>query len=118
MKKPIHLAEAQTQVDEWIKKYGVKYFDPLTNLGILMEETGELARLMVRVYGEQSFKQPTTDEEAKALLKEEWADTFWVLVCLANQMDIDIEEAFQSTMEKKTQRDADRHHANEKLREK
>lgn len=118
MKKPIHLAEVQEQVDKWIKKYGVKYFDPLTNLGILMEETGELARLMVRVYGEQSFKKPTSEEEAKALLKEEWADTFWVLVCLANQMDIDIEEAFQSTMEKKTKRDTDRHHANEKLREK
>lgn len=116
MDEKITLKATQERVDEWIKEFGVKYFEPLTNLGILMEETGELARLMVRIYGEQSFKDPTTEEEAKELLEEEWADVFWVLICLANQMDIDIEQAFHKTMKKKTHRDARRHLDNEKLR--
>lgn len=105
------LKEAQQQVDSWIKTYGVKYFEPLTNLGILMEETGELARLMVRRYGEQSFKK---SEEGKQL-SDEMADVLWVLLCLANQCDIDLTDALQKNIEKKTLRDANRHKENEKL---
>lgn len=106
------LQQAQQKVDAWIKTIGVRYFEPLTNLGILMEETGELARLMVRRYGEQSFKQ----KEAEQDLGDEMADVLWVLLCLANQCDIDLTAALQKNFEKKTQRDADRHHNNEKLK--
>lgn len=105
------LNEAQQKVDEWIKTIGVRYFEPLTNLGILMEETGELARLMVRKYGEQSFKK---SDEGKDMA-DEMADVLWVLLCLANQTGINLNEALQKNFEKKTTRDADRHKQNEKL---
>lgn len=111
MQEPITLAEAQRKVDEWIRTYGVRYFGPLTNLGILMEETGELARIMVRTYGDQSFKAG----ESKDRLADEMADVLWVLVCLANQCGIDLTEAFDKNMSKKTSRDAERHRQNEKL---
>jgi NTP pyrophosphatase (non-canonical NTP hydrolase) len=106
------LKEAQHKVDEWIKTIGVRYFEPLTNLGILMEETGELARLMVRTYGEQSFKK---SDEGKDL-GDEMADVLWVLICLANQCDIDLNKALQKNFEKKTSRDINRHHENDKLK--
>jgi NTP pyrophosphatase (non-canonical NTP hydrolase) len=106
------LKEAQQKVDEWIKTIGVRYFEPLTNLGILMEETGELARLLVRTYGEQSFKK---SDEGKNI-GDEMADVLWVLMCLANQCDIDLNEALQKNFEKKTFRDIDRHRGNDKLK--
>ncbi len=105
------IAEAQRKVDEWIKTIGVKYFSELTNTAILMEEVGELARLMARIYGEQSFK-PT---EVKGDLSDEMADVFWVLICLANQTGVDLSEALRNNLEKKTNRDADRHKTNPKL---
>lgn len=105
------LNEAQQKVDEWIKTIGVRYFEPLTNLGILMEETGELARLMVRKYGEQSFKK---SDEGKDIA-DEMADVLWVLLCLANQTGVNLNEALQKNFRKKTDRDADRHKQNEKL---
>lgn len=107
----ITLQQAQTNVDEWIKTIGVKYFSELTNLGILMEEVGELSRLMVRIYGEQSFKESDKGKE----LADEMADVLWVLICLANQTGVNLTEAFHKNMEKKTLRDADRHKRNEKL---
>jgi NTP pyrophosphatase (non-canonical NTP hydrolase) len=106
------LKEAQQKVDEWIKTVGVRYFEPLTNLGILMEETGELARLMVRTYGEQSFKK---SDEGKDL-GDEMADILWVLICLANQCDIDLNKALLKNFEKKTSRDVNRHQENDKLK--
>ncbi len=106
------ITEAQQKVDEWIKTYGVKYFGELTNLGILMEEVGELSRLMVRIYGEQSFKE--SDKNKK--LSDEMADILWVLISLANQTGVDLTEALQKNFEKKTLRDAERHRENEKLR--
>lgn len=105
------LKQAQTAVDQWIKKYGVKYFSELTNLGILMEETGELARIMVREYGEQSFKP----SDKKDKLSEELADILFVIICIANQTNIDLTASFQKTIEKKTKRDHQRHHNNKKL---
>ena len=105
------ITEAQQKVDEWIKTVGVKYFSELTNLGILMEEVGELSRLVVRIYGEQSFKE--TDKNNK--LSDEMADVLWVLICLANQTGVDLTEALQKNFEKKSLRDADRHKGNEKL---
>lgn len=105
------ISEAQRKVDEWIKTIGVKYFSELTNTAILMEEVGELARLMARIYGEQSFK-PT---EVKGDLSDEMADVFWVLICLANQTGVDLSEALRNNLEKKTNRDADRHKTNPKL---
>jgi NTP pyrophosphatase (non-canonical NTP hydrolase) len=105
------LNEAQQKVDEWIKTIGVRYFEPLTNLGILMEETGELARLMVRKYGEQSFKESDKWKD----LADEMADVLWVLMCLANQTGVNLNEALQQNFDKKTKRDADRHKENEKL---
>ncbi len=110
------LAEAQRKVDEWIRTIGVRYFDELTNTVILMEEVGELARLMARLYGEQSFKRPEEAEAAPARLADEMADVLFVLICLANQTGIDLEEALQRNLEKKTRRDADRHAANPKLK--
>lgn len=112
------LSEAQKQVDEWIHSVGVRYFNELTNLGILQEETGELARLMVRIYGEQSFKEnekPKDADTEKKMLADEMADVLWVLICLANQTGINLEDAFQSNMEKKNTRDSERHKKNEKL---
>jgi NTP pyrophosphatase (non-canonical NTP hydrolase) len=107
----ITIAQAQQQVDEWIKTIGVRYFSELTNLGILMEEVGELSRIMVRTYGEQSFKE--TDKGNT--LSDEMADVLWVLICLANQTGVNLTEALQKNMEKKTTRDANRHKNNEKL---
>lgn len=103
--------EAQQQVDEWIKTIGVRYFNELTNMAILTEEVGELARIMARKYGDQSFKKNETAEH----LGDEMADVLWVLICLANQTGIDLTEAFKKNMEKKTTRDADRHKGNKKL---
>lgn len=107
----ITLNEAQAQVDAWIKTIGVRYFNELTNLGILMEEVGELSRLMVRTYGEQSFKESDKGKE----LGDEMADVLWVLICLANQTGINLTEALQKNFEKKNIRDAVRHQDNEKL---
>ena len=107
----ITLREAQTKVDEWIKTVGVRYFSELTNLGILMEEVGELSRLMVRQYGEQSFKESDKGKE----LSDEMADILWVLICLANQTGVDLTQALHKNLEKKNARDAERHKNNEKL---
>jgi len=106
------IEEAQQQVDEWIKTIGVRYFNELTNTAILMEEVGELARVMARRYGEQSFKE----SDKKINLEEEMADVLWVLICLANQTGVNLTEAFKANMEKKTNRDATRHLDNEKLK--
>lgn len=105
------IAQAQQEVDEWIKTTGVRYFNELTNLGILMEEVGELSRLMVRTYGEQSFKASDKGKE----LEDEMADVLWVLICLANQTGINLTAALQKNFEKKNLRDAERHRNNEKL---
>lgn len=102
---------AQQQVDEWIKTIGVRYFNELTNLGILMEEVGELSRLMVRKYGEQSFKETDKNKE----LADEMADVLWVLICLANQTGVNLTEALEKNFEKKSIRDFDRHKNNKKL---
>ena len=106
------IQEAQEQVDGWIKTVGVRYFNELTNLGILMEEVGELSRLMVRTYGEQSFKE--TDKGKQ--LADEMADVLWVLICLANQTGINLTTALQKNFEKKNIRDPQRHKDNEKLK--
>ena len=103
--------EAQIQVDNWIKTIGVRYFNELTNMTILTEEVGELARIMSRKYGEQSLKE----EEEKQDPADEMADILWVLICLANQTGVNLTEAFQKNMEKKTNRDKNRHQNNEKL---
>lgn len=108
----ITLNDAQTQVDQWIKTIGVRYFNELTNLGILMEEVGELSRILVRKYGEQSFKASDQAHD----LSDEMADVLFVLICLANQTGINLTEAFQRNMEKKTRRDANRHKENDKLK--
>lgn len=108
----ITLREAQEKVDIWIRTIGVRYYNELTNLGILMEETGELARLMVRQYGEQSFKE--TDKQKD--LADEMADVLWVLLCLANQTGVDLTAALEKNFEKKTGRDKERHADNEKLK--
>ena len=107
----ITIQAAQEKVDEWIKTIGVKYFSELTNLGILMEEVGELSRIMVRKYGEQSFK----GKEEDLVLGDEMADILFVLICLANQTGIDLTKAFEQNLLKKTNRDKDRHQNNEKL---
>lgn len=107
----ITLKEAQQQVDDWIKTVGVRYFSELTNLGILMEEVGELSRLIVRQYGEQSFKDSDKGKE----LSDEMADVLWVLFCLANQTGVDLTAAFAKNIAKKTNRDRDRHNNNRKL---
>ncbi|SFQ28907.1 nucleotide pyrophosphohydrolase [Parafilimonas terrae] len=106
------IQQAQQDVDAWIKTTGVRYFNELTNLGILMEEVGELSRLMVRTYGEQSFKESDKNKS----LSDEMADVFWVLLCLANQTGVDLTEALQKNFEKKNIRDATRHKENEKLK--
>jgi NTP pyrophosphatase (non-canonical NTP hydrolase) len=105
------LHNAQQQVDQWIKTVGVRYFSELTNLGILMEEVGELSRLMVRTYGEQSFKESDKGKD----LADEMADVLWILICLANQTGVDLTQAFQKNFEKKNTRDANRHKDNKKL---
>lgn len=106
------LQEAQTQVDQWIKTHGVRYFSELTNMAILTEETGEVARIIARRYGEQSEKE----SDKKKDLGDEMADVLWVLICLANQTGVNLTEAFKKNLEKKTLRDHDRHKSNEKLR--
>jgi len=103
--------EAQATVDQWIKEYGVRYFSELTNMAVLTEEVGELARVMARKYGDQSFKAGEKDN-----LGEEMADVLWVLLCLANQTGVDLTAELQRSIEKKTRRDANRHKNNEKLR--
>lgn len=107
----ITIKEAQQRVDEWIKTVGVRYFGELTNLGVLMEEVGELSRLMVRTYGEQSFKESDKGKE----LGDEMADVLWVLMCLANQTGVDLTAALEKNFEKKNIRDVNRHRENEKL---
>ena len=107
----ITLADAQQQADDWIRTYGVRYFNELTNMAILTEEVGELARVMARTYGEQSFKEGETPN-----LAEEMADVLWVLVCMANQTGVDLTDAWRRTIEKKTKRDKTRHANNEKLK--
>ena len=105
------IQEAQNQVDTWIKEYGVRYFSELTNMTILTEEVGELARIIARTYGDQSFKKSDLDRN----LGDEMAYVLWVLICLANQTGIDLTEAFEKNMAKKTLRDKDRHKQNPKL---
>jgi NTP pyrophosphatase (non-canonical NTP hydrolase) len=105
------IAQAQENVDQWIQTVGVRYFNELTNLGILMEEVGELSRLLVRQYGEQSFKESDKNRE----LSDEMADVLWVLICLANQTGVNLTEALEKNFEKKSLRDADRHRLNDKL---
>ena len=104
------LEEAQKEVDRWIKTYGVRYFSELTNMAVLTEEVGELARVMARKYGDQSFKQGEKDN-----LADEMADVLWVLICLANQTGVNLTEAFRQNLEKKTNRDKDRHKNNPNL---
>jgi len=106
------IQEAQQQVDEWVKTIGVRYFNELTNLGILMEEVGELSRLMVRTYGEQSSKESDKGKD----IADEMADVLWVLLCLANQTGVNLTEALQKNFEKKTSRDGERHINNKKLK--
>ena len=110
------LQEAQQTVDQWINTIGVRYYNELTNTAILMEEVGEVARLMARLYGEQSFKKTEDAANAKAQLGDEMADVLFVLICLANQTGVDLTEAMSKNLEKKTQRDTERHRGNEKLR--
>ncbi len=106
------IQEAQQQVDGWIKTVGVRYFSELTNMAILTEEVGELARIMARTYGDQSFKKSDLDKN----MADEMADVLWVLICLANQTGVNLTEAFQKNIEKKTKRDTERHQQNEKLK--
>lgn len=106
------IRDAQQQVDEWIKTTGVRYFSELTNMAILTEEVGELARIMARRYGDQSFKESDKDHD----LGDEMADVLWVLICLANQTGIDLDQALEKNFEKKNIRDAERHKRNEKLK--
>jgi NTP pyrophosphatase (non-canonical NTP hydrolase) len=111
MANEITIQAAQEKVDNWIKTVGVKYFSELTNLGILMEEVGELSRILVRKYGDQSFK----NKEEEVLLADEMADVLFVLICLANQTGVDLTTALEKNIEKKSLRDATRHQKNEKL---
>lgn len=106
------IQEAQETVDRWIKEYGVRYFSELTNMAILTEEVGELARIMARTYGDQSFKKSDLEKN----LADEMADVLWVLICLANQTGINLTEALQKNIDKKTNRDKDRHINNDKLK--
>lgn len=108
----MEISEAQKQVDDWIKSVGVRYFNELTNTAILMEEVGELARVMARKYGEQSFKAGESGDN----LEEEMADVFWVLICLANQTGVDLDKALIKSFEKKQKRDSARHINNPKLK--
>ena len=105
------LSEAQSHVDNWIKEYGVRYFNELTNMALLTEEVGELARIIARKYGEQSFKENEQDTSPG----DEMADVLFVLICLANQTGVNLTEVFEKTLSKKTNRDHERHHNNDKL---
>ena len=111
MEQEVTLREAQQRVDDWIKTYGVRYFNELTNMAILTEEVGEVARLIARIYGEQSFKESHKQKD----LGDEMADVLWVLICLANQTGIDLTAAFEKNFQKKTNRDKERHINNQKL---
>lgn len=111
MDENITIKDAQKQVDDWIKTYGVRYFSELTNMTILTEEVGELARIMARTYGDQSFKKSDLNKN----LPDEMADVLWVLICLANQTGVNLSDAFKKNMEKKTSRDKERHKNNDKL---
>ena len=111
MNSEITIREAQRLVDQWIRQYGVRYFSELTNMACLTEEVGELARIMARRYGDQSFKEGEPQDPS-----DEMADVLWVLLCLANQTGVDLTEALRKSIEKKTKRDALRHIANEKLK--
>ena len=113
MKADITITQAQEKVDEWIKNYGVRYFNELTNMALLTEEVGEVARIIARLYGEQSSKE----NDLKYKLSDELADVLFVVICLANQTGIDLEDAFRKNLEKKTNRDSERHTGNEKLKE-
>lgn len=113
MDNDITIREAQQLVDQWIRQYGVRYFSELTNMACLTEEVGELARIMARKYGDQSFKQGEEQDPA-----DEMADVLWVLICLANQTGVDLTEALRKNLEKKTSRDKTRHINNEKLKSK
>ncbi len=110
--------EAQEAVDQWIKQYGVRYFSELTNMTVLTEEVGELARIMARRYGEQSWKptDPRAEDNGRQALGDEMADILWVLLCLANQTGVDLTDEFKKNLQKKTTRDKDRHHQNNKLK--
>ena len=112
MPNEITIQAAQEKVDNWIKTVGVKHFSELTNMGILMEEVGELSRVLVRKYGEQSFKTGESDKD----MSDEMADVLWVLICLANQTGVDLTKALEKNFEKKNNRDATRHLNNEKLK--
>lgn len=112
----MHIQEAQIAVDKWITTIGVRYYNELTNTALLMEEVGELARLMARLYGEQSFKKTEDAENAKANLADEMADVLFVLICLANQTGVNLTDALEKNFQKKTIRDAERHQSNEKLK--
>jgi NTP pyrophosphatase (non-canonical NTP hydrolase) len=112
MSEQMTIQQAQEKIDEWIKTVGVRYFSELTNLGILMEEVGELSRLMVRKFGEQSFKESDKGKE----LSDEMADVLWVLICLANQTGVNLTEALEKNFEKKNVRDGERHKRNDKLK--
>ncbi|MBK8517911.1 MAG: nucleotide pyrophosphohydrolase [Saprospiraceae bacterium] len=112
----MELREFQKEVDKWIMTYGVRYFSELTNMAILTEEVGEVSRLIARMYGEQSFKEPMSLTEQKEKLADELADVMWVLTCLANQTGIDLEKAVQDNINKKTKRDKTRHAENMKLK--
>lgn len=110
------IKQAQANVDEWINSVGVRYYNELTNTAILTEEVGEVARLMARIYGEQSFKRPEDAKMAPVRLGEEMADVLFVLICLANQTGVDLQASFNRSMLRRTERDADRHANNPKLK--
>lgn len=110
------IKEAQQAVDHWIQNIGIRYYNELTNMAILAEEVGEVARLMSRIYGEQSFKEKDKEKTAHADLEDEMADVLFVLICLANQTGIDLSEALKRNLTKKSIRDADRHAKNDKLK--
>lgn len=109
------LQQLQSEIDSWIKTYGKRYFNELTNLGILMEETGELSRHIVRKYGEQSYRENISEQDSAAKMADEMADVLWVLICLANQTGIDLTKAMEKNLQKKTDRDNVRHLQNPKL---
>jgi len=115
MQPEITLSEAQRIVDQWINTIGIRYYNELTNTAVLMEEVGEVARLMARIYGEQSFKTPELAADAPAQLADEMADVLFVLICLANQTGIDLTQALHKNLEKKTSRDKERHANNAKI---
>ncbi|MBK8954223.1 MAG: nucleotide pyrophosphohydrolase [Saprospiraceae bacterium] len=106
----------QEQTDQWIRQFGVRYFDERTNMLLLVEEVGELSRWIARKYGEQSFKEAEDEKNVDNHIEDEMADVFFVFCCLANQMNIDIDRIFERNLDKKTNRDSDRHHSNKKLK--